>query len=170
MIWRKRNLSTCVAGALAVLLVVPVNVQAQGYGYSVSFSYRIDVHIQAHIRRAGVRFRDIRFTPHEGTPAGRFDFQFETTGACNVRLLGRYGPSLRPVFDTGPIYGGLHSGWVDPMNRGDWQELIIEARDCSGNVMAHDRLTFWTPPPQIVTVEQWEQVTISRRTVRVGYR
>lgn len=145
----------------------PVAVQART---TVTFNYHISVHVQATIQRAGLRFVGARFEPYAGTSLGRMHFLISTTASCNVRMFGLRGPSLIPVFDSGPLYRGTHPAWVENVNRGDYQRFVIVSYDCSGWVQARDQIAFWTPPPQIVTTYQWEQVTVARRTVRVGYR
>ena len=49
--------------------------------------------------------------------------------------------------------------WVAPVNRGDLQRFLIVAFNCYGQVIAQDWVEFWTPPPAVVTIEQWQRVT-----------
>ena len=161
----KRGICLCVTVIFVLLLSTPSSAQM-----AVSFNYHISVNVQATIHQAAVQFRGAQFHPVMGAPFGRMTFLIGTTASCNLRMFARMGMQMVPVFDSGPIFAGVHSAWVDSVRRGDFQEFIIVSQDCFGNVQARDRLTFWTPPPQIVTTYQWEQVTISRRTVRVGYR
>ena len=165
------NTMRIIAVAVALALVaLPVSVPAQFGSVNVSFQYRISVSVQATIQQAGVQFLGLRFIPHPGTPLGHVDFDFATTGVCNVRFLAHAGPHLVPIFDSGPISKGRHRGWVENVLRADQQMFVLQASDCYGNTLAHDRVTFWTPPPQIRTVDQWNvSVSVSRRTVRVGY-
>ena len=100
-----------------------------------------------------------------GTPFGHMEFLVATTTACNIRMFGQSAFGVVPIFDSGPIPSGLYPARVGGVSRGAWQEFVIASFDCFGNLLARDRISFFTPPPQVVTVEQWEQVTVSRRTV-----
>ena len=162
---RKVALSLC-----AVLLLVLALSAPSGAQMAVSFNYHVSVNVHATINLAAVRFQGAQFHPVMGTPSGRMTFLIGTTGSCNLRMFARVGMNMVPVFDSGPIFAGVHSAWVDNVRRGDFQEFVIVSHDCFGNLQAQDRLTFWTPPPEIVTTYQWEQITLSRRTVRVGFR
>ena len=124
----------------------------------------------ATVTQAGLQFQGARFFPMMGTPFGHMEFMIATTNSCNIRMFGTNAFGLVPIFDSGPIMSGVYPAWVNGVTRGAWQEFVIASFDCFGNMRAQDRISFFTPLPQIVTVEQWEQVTVSRRTVRIGYQ
>ena len=152
------------------ILVAGFQANAQSFQSSFSFSYRIDISVHATITQAGLQFQGAQFIPLMGTPYGRMEFLIATTTACNVRMFGMTPYGVVPIFDSGPIMSGVYPAWADGVIRGTWQEFMIASFDCFGNLLAQDRISFHTPPPQIVTVEQWEQVVISRRTIRIGYQ
>ena len=135
-----------------------------------SFHYNIQVSVQATFYDAGIEFVGVEFTPYEGTPQGRVDFGITSTGACNMRLYGLHGYIWVPVFDTGPIRPGYVPLYVEGVGRGYYQQFVIVAFNCYGQPFAQDSIEFWTPAPNIVTVGQWERVTVERRTVRIGYQ
>ena len=143
---------------------------AQWSNSSFSFSYRIDISVHATVTQAGLQFQGASFVPMMGTPFGHMEFMIATTNSCNIRMFGTNAFGLVPIFDSGPIMSGVYPAWVNGVTRGAWQEFVIASFDCFGNMLAQDRISFFTPQPQIVTVEQWEQVTVSRRTVRIGYQ
>lgn len=134
---------------------------------SFSFEYRIQVNFSAPLQQAGVRFVGARFEPVYGAQFGTMHFDVENRSqVCNIRMFS----GGRPIADSGPMRPGIHTAWVGQVPRGVRAFFQIVATDCYGRPVARDVMQFWTPPPEIVTEYQWEQVTVSRRTVRIGYR
>ena len=146
-----------VAWSLAVpILALCWQASAQSLQSSFSFQYRLDISVHATIMQAGLRFQGAQFVPTMGTPFGHMEFLVATTTACNIRMFGRSAFGVVPIFDSGPIPSGLYPARVGGVSRGAWQEFVIASFDCFGNLLARDRISFFTPPPQVVTVEQGE--------------
>ena len=159
-----RHLTVILLIASLAMVAYPAKAQQMSF----SFEYRIQVNYHAPIaQQAGIRFVGARFQPAYGMPFGTMHFDVENrSNVCNIRLFA----GGRPVADSGPLSYGRHTAWVNQIPRGMQVSFQIVANDCYGRTVAQDFMQFWTPPPEIVTEYQWEQMTVSRRTVRVGYR
>ena len=155
---------------LAIVIASGLVLPALPVAADFSFQYDIRVSMQATVHAVGIEFVGAEFTPYEGTPYGRVDLGINSTGACNMRLFGVQGYNWVPVFDTGPLRAGYVPLYVNEVSRGYRQRFMIVAFNCYGQPIAKDLIEFWTPAPNIVTIEQWERVTVERRTVQVGYR
>lgn len=156
--------------ALLVIALFTMSAHAANAQMSISFEYRFQVNIHAPIvQLAGIRFVGARFEPLYGAPFGTMHFDVSTTDVCNIQMF-TGGSGGRPIFDSGRLFPGIHPMFVYEVPRGIRAGFEIVAYDCYGRPLARDIMHFWTPPPEIVTEIQWEQVTISQRTVRVGYR
>ena len=169
-----RNLATLTRPVLArvipAIIFALFSLPSEAQQYSVSFSYRVEINVSTQLYLAGVKITGVEFVPFTGTPNGRAYFFVRTVGVCGLRLFGTgpFGPVL--IYDTGPaVMDGPSTMWADNVSRGYLHGFAIVGLNCYGQPVGQDLVEFWTPPPQIVTLQQWEQVTITRRTVRVGY-